>query len=317
MCAPAREGRALPYCLAAAALAAAAAAPLGTGLLARSRCPPGFEEASDEGRSFGAWHVHTRRSDGRGTDGDVARAAREAGLQFAVLADHNVDPLPPRRVEGVLLVDAVEVSAPSGHVVALGVTRAPAPEERGTVLRWVHRGGGEAYLAHPTHPARGWRDDAAALSADGAEALSLDTGLHLLRTPARLVPALLAYPLAPDAVLQAALAPDPGAFALVRRMREMGSPGIRLCAVDAHGFPPYERMFRTVRLELNLALPRDPAEAARALRRAIAEGSGLCRVAGAGERAPEPDADGVSIWTAPGLLHGTRQAVATFPLRAP
>jgi len=73
----------------------------------------------------GAWHVHTTRSDGRGSPTDVARAARSAGLDFVVLTDHNPAELPtPAREEGVLLVPGQESSTPFGHLADVGSRRA-------------------------------------------------------------------------------------------------------------------------------------------------------------------------------------------------
>jgi len=121
------------------------------GLAVRAARAP--RPAPPPGEVRGAWHVHTTRSDGRGTLDEVVRAAREAGLQFVVVADHNV--LTPEERgyrDGVLVVEATEASTRYGHVVALGVPRALAPEERETdPLGAIAALGGEAILAHPFH----------------------------------------------------------------------------------------------------------------------------------------------------------------------
>ena len=67
----------------------------------------------------GAMHVHTRQSDGGGTPEQVAAAAAKAGLQFVILTDHGDgarEPAPPAYHSGVLVVNAVEISAEGGHV---------------------------------------------------------------------------------------------------------------------------------------------------------------------------------------------------------
>ncbi len=113
----------------------------------------------------GAIHVHTVRSDGAGTPERVAGAAHRAGLDFVVLTDHGDAtraPDPPRYVDGVLLIDAVEISTTDGHLIALGLPQAPyrlAGEAR-DVLEDVHRLGGFGIAAHPDSPKAElqWRD---------------------------------------------------------------------------------------------------------------------------------------------------------------
>ena len=97
----------------------------------------------------GAIHVHTRRSDGTGTADDVAAAAARAGLKFVILTDHGDgmrEPDSPAYRHGVLCIDAVEISTASGHVVALGLPRAPYSlgGETRDVVEDVRRLGGMA-----------------------------------------------------------------------------------------------------------------------------------------------------------------------------
>src|SRR3954453_18774697 len=75
----------------------------------------------------GAYHVHTIRSDGHGDRQAVAAAAARAGLKFVILTDHGDGtrpPDPPAYVDGVLVLDAVEISTDEGHYVALDMPRA-------------------------------------------------------------------------------------------------------------------------------------------------------------------------------------------------
>ena len=102
----------------------------------------------------GALHVHSRRSDGTGTPDGIAAAASRAGLKFVILTDHGDaarEPEPPVYRSGVLLIDAVEVSTDGGHVVALGLPKAPYPlgGEARDVLEDIRRLGGFAIAAHP------------------------------------------------------------------------------------------------------------------------------------------------------------------------
>ena len=61
----------------------------------------------------GAFHVHSTRSDGTGDREAIAAAAARAGLQFVVITDHGDatrTPDPPAYLDGVLCIDAVEIS---------------------------------------------------------------------------------------------------------------------------------------------------------------------------------------------------------------
>src|SRR5436190_5880953 len=69
----------------------------------------------------GAYHIHTTRSDGLGDRAAVAAAAARAGLKFAILTDHGDGtrpPDPPAYLDGVLVLDGVEISTDEGHYVA-------------------------------------------------------------------------------------------------------------------------------------------------------------------------------------------------------
>ncbi len=105
----------------------------------------------------GAIHVHTTVSDGAGTPDEVAAAAARAGLDFVILTDHGDGtrlPVPPRRVSGVLVIDAVEISTTGGHYLGLGLGQTPyrlAGEPR-DVIEDVTRLGGFGIAAHPDSP---------------------------------------------------------------------------------------------------------------------------------------------------------------------
>jgi len=130
---------------------------------------------------YGAYHVHSNRSDGSGSLDDIAAAAAAAGLRFVIVTDHGDAtraPEAPAYRRGVLVIDAVEIGTESGHMVALGLT-APSPyplgaEARDTVED-VHRMGGWTVAAHPESPKDGlrWRDDS--VVADGVEWLNADS----------------------------------------------------------------------------------------------------------------------------------------------
>lgn len=149
----------------------------------------------------GVIHVHTRRSDGTGTVEDVAAAAARAGLKFVIVTDHGDGarrPESPVYIQGVLVIDAAEISTDDGHVIALGIDRSPFPlgGEGRDVIADINRLGGMAIVAHPgsKKPDLQWLDWAAPF--DGLEWLNGDSEWRD-ETRMTLVRALLTYPLRP------------------------------------------------------------------------------------------------------------------------
>ena len=128
----------------------------------------------------GAIHVHSRRSDGTGDVEAIAGAAARAGLDFVIMTDHGDatrEPDPPQYREGVLCIDAVEISTEQGHVVALGLPLAPYPlgGEARDVIEDISRLGGFSIAAHPgsKNPGLQWSDWDAPLG--GLEWLNADS----------------------------------------------------------------------------------------------------------------------------------------------
>ena len=128
----------------------------------------------------GAFHVHSVRSDGSGSRAEIAAAAARAGLKFVIVTDHGDatrSPDPPAYIDGVLCIDAVEISTNGGHVVAFDMPAAPYPlgGEAAAVIEDIVRLGGMPVIAHPDSPkaALTWKDWSA--PAGGLEWLNLDS----------------------------------------------------------------------------------------------------------------------------------------------
>ena len=221
----------------------------------------------------GVVHVHSRRSDGSGTVQAIAAAARRAGLAFVVFTDHGDAtrrPDAPVYLDGVLCIDAVEISTDNGHLVALGLPQAPYPlgGEARDVVEDVARMGAFAIAAHPGSPKAALRWTAWDLPIDGLEWLngdsewrdesSLAIGRVLLTYPVRGAQALALLLDRPDNVMRRW-------DALTQRRRV-----VALAAADAHArlgtrgigegsqggiavhIPSYEQVFRT----FSIALPQ-------------------------------------------------------------
>jgi hypothetical protein len=187
----------------------------------------------------GAYHVHTDRSDGSGTVDDVAEAAAEAGLQFVILTDHLTAanaahlPAPPEYRHGVLMIDAMEVSTHSGHLVALGMhTPAPYPlgGEARDVIEDVHRLGGWTVAAHPESPKPDlrWRGSAT----DGIEWINADSEWRT-HSPGRVLLAALHSVFRPAPAIASLFGRPDTALRRWERWERTG-PVVGLAAVDAH-----------------------------------------------------------------------------------
>lgn len=258
-------------------LAVLAAAYAAWGLWTRGRRAP--RPPPPPGEVRGAYHVHTRRSDGRGSIEEVVRAAREAGLQFVVVTDHNVmSPEDQGWRDGVLVVQGSEVSAPYGHVVALGIERELSREERQRdTIGAIRALGGRAVLAHPFHPRRPfgkWSND----GWTGFEVISNDSFWG------RTVQGREVWHIG-EAILLLPWDGGRSALAFYRhpaeelaRFDEIAArrPAVLLCASDAHGYPSYRAAFEAFSMHLPVALGGGAAADARAVAQALLDGSAAC-----------------------------------------
>jgi hypothetical protein len=244
----------------------------------------------------GAYHVHTTRSDGRGTVEEVAAAAKAAGLHFVVLTDHNdFAPREPAFVDGVLLVPGVELSTNHGHLIAFGMERplegVRAWMEGGEALAKVEQAGGTVVLAHPVQERNPWTHAEAARQARGFELYSADTFFRqAVRSPlSRLLPAVGASFGQPVHGVMTLVTPQPESTA---RLLELARERMRvaLCAHDAHGLPGYEHVFQALAMYLPPeegagpeALPGDARAAAARVTKGLASGRAVCAFRALGE----------------------------------
>lgn len=243
----------------------------------------------------GAYHVHSNRSDGTGSVRQIAAAAGRAGLSFVIITDHGDGrrpPEPPEYVDGVLVIDAVEIGTTSGHVVALGMRPSayPLAGEPHAVIEDVARLGGVSIVAHPGSPKEGlrWTDWTApfhGLEWSNADSEWRDEGAgSLART-------LLTYPFRrPESLAGLLDRPDEVIRrwdALLARRRV-----VALAGGDAHGgltneadrrltlrLPAYEDVFKTMSIGIpRLALAGDAAIDAELIVAAIMEGNAFSSV---------------------------------------
>jgi len=285
------------------------------GVRVRLRAAP--RPPTPQGELRGAWHLHTTRSDGRGSLDEVLQAAREAGLQFLVVTDHNViTPAEAGWHDGVLVIEAHEASTRLGHIVAPGAPRAlDAAEREGRPLQAIEALGGQAVLAHPFHarrPFRGWgqgpwrglevvSNDAAfgEVVAGRAFGRALEALATLPFDGAQAVVALVPPPGRELAMLDEALAETPPGPLRPDGQRAPGR--VLLCSADAHGYPSYRAAFEAFSMHVPVAPTGDGAADGRAVLAALLDGRAACvfdAVAPAFRVALARDADGTMRLTA-------------------
>jgi hypothetical protein len=243
----------------------------------------------------GAYHIHTTRSDGIGDRNAVAAAAARVGLAFAILTDHGDGtrpPDPPVYLEGVLILDGVEISTDEGHYVAIDMRGAPYPlgGAADAVVEDVARLGGFGIAAHPDSPkaALRWTDDRAPI--DGIEWLNADSEWRG-EPQVRLLRAGIGYFLRPGPAV-VSLFDRPSTLDRWDRLTE-ARPVVALAGADAHGgtgrraedssrslsgtvgIPSYQASFAAFsnRVVLDRPLTGNAGEDARAVFGAIRKGS--------------------------------------------
>jgi hypothetical protein len=268
---------------------------------ARSVLSPPFAD----GTIPGVLHIHSTRSDGRGTLDDIARAAADAGLKFIVVTDHGDGtrtPDPPVYKDGVLCMDAVEISTADGHYIALGMPKAPYPlaGEARDVVEDVKRLGGFGVVAHPDSPKSelAWREWTAPF--DGIEFVNPDTSWRqqiapafegqMMRPTRLLASRIVSYPVRPAESIASLIQPT----RILERWADLARrrPVVIVAGADAHAriglrladstemaglslpIPSYDASFRSlsVRVRPETALTGDASADAALVLRAIRDG---------------------------------------------
>jgi hypothetical protein len=226
-------------------------------------------------RARGVVHVHTGASpDGGGDVDDVAQAAREAGLDFVVVTDHNTEAslgIDAYR-HGVLVLGGYEKSSDGGHALVLGLSHLPfrLDGDPATVVRDTADLGGFVVAAHPLSSRPEGRWTAGFTGIAGVESLNLAEPGAWPRGLGLAVP-LLRYALDPQGALLASLRLSREPIALWDQALA-SRPLAGFLGSDAHGgvrvgwvwlpFPSHAQIFRCASQRLLLQEPLS-GEAAR------------------------------------------------------
>lgn len=237
-------------------------------------------------RVEGVVHIHTTLSDGGGTPEEVVGAARDAGLDYIVISDHNhVDALPYEgEHDSVLVLVGSELSTTSGHILGMGLEEEPQYRFSGDALDGlldIRDLGGFSFAAHPFSPRHRLRFTGWDLPGPwGIELINGDSEWR--RAGPRLLLTTLSYYLNPRyALLQSLNSPEEALDRWDKMLAERDVVG--LYGADAHSrlpftksfalrVPSYEALFSLARNHILLRqpltgqFPRDRISVLRALR---------------------------------------------------
>ena len=99
----------------------------------------------------GAIHIHTILSDGSGDINTVIKAAKQNGLDWIIITDHNHYDTEEGIINGVYVIKAQEISKEkSNHYLAFGLNETIVPTENPEdYVNKVRKLGGFGFAAHP------------------------------------------------------------------------------------------------------------------------------------------------------------------------
>ena len=101
---------------------------------------------------LGAVHIHTTNSDGSGSVAEVAYAAKQAGLSWIIITDHNNMNVEEGFYNGVCVIAGEEISPSNdNHYLVFGINSVIQPDEENlqNTVNLVRSQGGFGFTAHP------------------------------------------------------------------------------------------------------------------------------------------------------------------------
>lgn len=103
----------------------------------------------------GELHLHTNHSDGKVSLKDMVQAAKDRGLDFIVLSDHNTISAHSQISDvDFPIIPGMELTTFHGHAVVMGIDefvdwRHPKEYDYKKEIAWIHEQGGLFSIAHP------------------------------------------------------------------------------------------------------------------------------------------------------------------------
>ncbi len=261
---------------AAAVVVVGAAAILATVHRIQNRSLPSLGPA-DRQMATGTFHIHSALSHDSELDlSAIVAAAKQAGLDFVVLSDHNAQYAGPMLRDGILVLSTAELSTPFGHVVQLGAdpVLSGAQRQELSVLHDVRALGGFPIIAHPADRKRPWSGPWA--DAAGLEIANLASSTRRAGGPAfvGLLPALAALPLNRNLALAQTYDRDEHSLALWDAHDDPHFVG--LCGVDAHGWISLAHNLAAWEVVLEAPLPTAPQQRAPFVLEQLTQGRFFC-----------------------------------------
>jgi hypothetical protein len=243
----------------------------------------------------GVMHIHTRFSDGSGTVEEVVAAAREAGLRWIIISDH--DSLGGKSLAGwhddVLVLFGHEITPIDSHYMALNVdhvvSKDQAPQR---FIDEVYAHGGFGIILHPDdhledrrraiHPWKDWSVDGPAERDQQTGGLELWNVMSDWRSKTNVLPRRQLFESPQDALT----GPTPAVLEWWDRLNMAGRRTFGTGGLDAHatremhpdGYTtvlfPYQWMFGTVTnyLLLDAPLEADSSQAMQQVFTALRQG---------------------------------------------
>ena len=220
----------------------------------------------------GSYHIHTDAShDGLTTKDALIKAAKDLGLEFLVVTDHNTaaqftqDP-------ALIILNYPELSTPYGHVVGFGLSDSlsPALRKEPWILEEIKSRGGKAILAHPTRRRNPWQGSWQ--SVGGVEIHNIADQLQ--NEPLRTLEFLATFAFNTELALAQLFRRSDKALS---RWDDFSDPQvIGICANDSHGRMNLDRELSLWTLEINAPWPAEAKGKKFSAIHSIATGSFHC-----------------------------------------
>jgi len=98
----------------------------------------------------GAIHIHSLFSDGTGDIKTITNAAKEAGLKWIIITDHNNMDIEEGIINGICVIKGEEISPKNeNHYLALGINKTILSDNAEEYVKEVREQGGFGFIAHP------------------------------------------------------------------------------------------------------------------------------------------------------------------------
>ena len=98
----------------------------------------------------GAVHIHSKFSDGTGDIYEISKSAKNAGLDWIIITDHNSLAIEEGIYNDVCVIKGEEISPQNcNHYLALNINNVIQPNNPNVYIEDVRRQGGFGFAAHP------------------------------------------------------------------------------------------------------------------------------------------------------------------------